>query len=189
MNLEEIKKMNIHERLHAIMSEVGSVPKKGENEFHKYKYAKEADYVDAIRPLLSKYRVSVIPQTEMFSFTPENTTLVNLKIHYILTNIDNPEDHVNATIIGQGQDKGDKAIYKAITGAKKYFIANTFMIATNDDPEADSPEKGVDTPKRASSFRKTATKVETTVSEKKPTSFRKALVAPVSEKKVANDDF
>ena len=37
-------------------------------------------------------------------------------------------------------DKGDKAGYKANTGAIKYYLANTFMVATGDDPETETPE-------------------------------------------------
>ena len=44
-------------------------------------------------------------------------------------------------ITGEGIDKGDKAGYKAYTGALKYFLANTFMVATGDDPEKDSPSE------------------------------------------------
>ena len=43
-------------------------------------------------------------------------------------------------ITGEGIDKGDKAGYKAYTGALKYFLANTFMVATGDDPEKESPD-------------------------------------------------
>ena len=37
-------------------------------------------------------------------------------------------------------DKGDKALYKAKTGALKYFLADNFMVATGDDPETESPD-------------------------------------------------
>ena len=47
------------------------------------------------------------------------------------------------TITGEGMDKGDKAGYKAYTGALKYYLANTFMVATGDDPEKDSPEEKI----------------------------------------------
>ena len=48
-------------------------------------------------------------------------------------------------ITSEGIDKGDKAGYKAYTGALKYYLANTFMVATGDDAEKESPEaKGVE---------------------------------------------
>jgi len=44
---------------------------------------------------------------------------------------------------GCGEDAGDKAVYKAITGAMKYFVSKNFLISTGDDPEKDSEtEKG-----------------------------------------------
>lgn len=36
---------------------------------------------------------------------------------------------------GFGEDSGDKAIYKAITGAIKYFGSENFLVSTGDDPE------------------------------------------------------
>ena len=42
-------------------------------------------------------------------------------------------------ITGEGIDKGDKAGYKAYTGALKYYLADTFMVATGDDAEKESP--------------------------------------------------
>ena len=44
-------------------------------------------------------------------------------------------------ITGEGMDKGDKGGYKAYTGALKYYLANTFMVATGDDPETESPSE------------------------------------------------
>lgn len=37
--------------------------------------------------------------------------------------------------LGQGIDRGDKAIYKAMTGFKKYGYRHLVMMATGDDPE------------------------------------------------------
>lgn len=48
--------------------------------------------------------------------------------------------------IAEGWDSGDKAIYKAHTGALKYFLANTFMVASGDEVENDEPPR---TPKFA----------------------------------------
>ena len=36
---------------------------------------------------------------------------------------------------GQGLDSGDKAPYKAMTGALKYALLQSFLLATGDDPE------------------------------------------------------
>ena len=52
-----------------------------------------------------------------------------------------------STVVGEGFDKGDKAGYKAMTGALKYYLACTFLVATGDDPEKDSPEVKMNTKK------------------------------------------
>ena len=39
--------------------------------------------------------------------------------------------------MGQGTDKGDKAVMKANTAALKYALAGIFLISWGDDPEAD----------------------------------------------------
>jgi hypothetical protein len=45
--------------------------------------------------------------------------------------------------MGYAEDTGgDKAIYKAMTGATKYFYMKVFGVATGDDPENEKAEKG-----------------------------------------------
>jgi hypothetical protein len=48
---------------------------------------------------------------------------------------------VEASAWGEGQDRGDKAVYKAITGARKYGVASALGLATTDDPEDDGGEE------------------------------------------------
>jgi hypothetical protein len=40
--------------------------------------------------------------------------------------------------VGHGIDNADKGIFKAITGAMKYWLMNQFLIPTGDDPERDN---------------------------------------------------
>ena len=129
------------------MEEIGSVSKDGTNEYHKYSYAKEVDYVKALKPLLVKYGLTMTLFDQTLLAITEVTTgddkktgkyLTTLKSLYKLVNKDDPTDYTQVCVIGQGIDNGDKGGYKAITGGKKYAIANTFLIATEDDPEMDN---------------------------------------------------
>jgi len=148
MSQEEIKDMNLFQRLHAIMSEVGMVSKDGDNSFHKYKYASEAAYLKAIRPLLIKYRVQVVPSVGGPVVTPaDNSELVHVVMRFTFVNIDNPDDQLTTSIPASGGDKGDKAIYKALTGAKKYLFSLTFMTETGDDAEANANDYEQQKPK------------------------------------------
>ena len=68
----------------------------------------------------------------------------------------------DTVITGEGIDKGDKAGYKAYTGALKYYLANTFMVATGDDPEEESPSNRMNTvtSERKASDRQIVSRIE-----------------------------
>ncbi|MGA7871170.1 MAG: hypothetical protein WCA22_09755, partial [Candidatus Binatus sp.] len=58
---------------------------------------------------------------------------------YTFADVDSGEQIV-AKVAGQGLDPGDKAPYKAMTGALKYALLQSFLLATGDDPEDERPE-------------------------------------------------
>lgn len=170
---------NVYQRIHAVMNEMSTIAKNGRNDFHKYDYATEADYVHALRPLLQKHGLVIIPHLMSAPMIQDGIT--HLAMKFTIVNVDKPEERVESIIPAQGQDKGDKGVYKALTGAKKYFAALTFMVATGDDPEKDdsrSPSKsavvsgGVGTSNGSLSAESTATAAP------KRSSFRKSLSVP-----------
>lgn len=134
-------KPNLYQRIHSVAKEIGVVEKNGVNSFHRYEYATERDFVDAVRPLLDKHGLVLVPEVigepMMTPIGDKGELLTQLLIKFTLVNIDNPNEKEIAIIPGHGQDKGDKGVYKALTGAKKYFLSLTFLIATGDDPEND----------------------------------------------------
>ena len=66
------------------------------------------------------------------------------KVEYTL--MDTATEFGETTVItAEGMDKGDKAGFKAYTGSLKYYLANTFLVATGDDPEVESPEANMNT--------------------------------------------
>jgi len=139
--MEEVK-LTLAQKLLAIQKEIGTIAKAGRNEFQSYDYATEYDFVVALRPLLNKFGVLVLPEILDVKVADAGkdgkSKLTTLIMNYKFINADDATDYFVARVAGQGQDNGDKGIYKAITGAKKYFISNSFMIATGDDPEKDS---------------------------------------------------
>jgi len=137
------KATGLAKKLLAIQTEISHVSKNGKNTFQNYAYATERDFVVTLKPLLEKHGVIVVPAvaaaptiTESVDKKGQVKFLTTILMQFKLINVDDPTDYYVAMIPGQGQDAGDKGVYKAITGAKKYFIANTFMIPTGDDPEA-----------------------------------------------------
>ena len=119
----------------------GILKKGGENTFDKYKYFSEAQYKELFTDLFSSHGLE-LNFKELDYTTFEGTekqangrmTKIAFELHDIETGF-----FETTVITGEGIDKGDKAGYKAYTGALKYFLADKFMVATGDDPEKESP--------------------------------------------------
>ena len=131
-----------------LLVEMGVLGKKGENEYDHYKYFTEAQYKEVANKVLSQAGLEIKTNlVEMNNYSVQNSKTPvgrTAKMQYLI--IDSETGFYEDTIIeGEGLDRGDKAGYKAYTGAFKYFIANTFFIPTGDDPESESPEEKEDT--------------------------------------------
>ena len=144
-SLGEPKKMSakIATALHNVMSKVTYVQKGSENKFHGYKYVSEADLLEKLRPALIEEGLILIPSVEMVRPMDEHgNTVVDMR--YEIVHKDGDIWPHLIRIAGCGNDRakngtvGDKGIYKAITGANKYFLFKLFQIETGDDPERDT---------------------------------------------------
>jgi len=124
---------NLAQKILDVTAEIKPVEKDGVNSFHKYNYVSDAQVISAVRGALVKHKLSVIPSQVSCK---QKDGLTRLEVNYNLIDTDSGESMV-VTSYGQGMDKGDKGVYKAATGAEKYFFMKTFLIPTQDDPEAD----------------------------------------------------
>ena len=124
------------------LKEKGVLKKAGKNDYDNYKYFSEAQYKELFTELFSKHglelKFSEISY-ETFEGTGKNANGRLAKLEFDLIDIESGFSETT-TITGEGMDKGDKAGYKAYTGALKYYLADTFMVATGDDAEKDSVE-------------------------------------------------
>lgn len=124
------------------LKEKGVLKKAGKNDYDNYKYFSEAQYKELFTELFSKHglelKFSEISY-ETFEGTGKNANGRLAKLEFDLIDIESGFSETT-TITGEGMDKGDKAGYKAYTGALKYYLADTFMVATGDDAEKESPE-------------------------------------------------
>lgn len=121
------------------------MPKEGYNDFNKYNYLMEAQVTTKIKELFDIHGVvfhyqSEVTETKEYQGNNGGTQfLVTVKIPYSFYDVESGEK-LDGVAYGQGADKGDKGIYKAITGAIKYIYMKTFNIPTGDDAEKESPE-------------------------------------------------
>lgn len=126
-----------------VMLAVKRVPKNGRNKFHGYDYATEADLVSVIRPAMAEAGLILLPsQTEASG--PDECGNVRVKVEYTLAHTSGEVWPHPLISYGVGNDRakngndGDKAIYKAATGANKYLLFKLFQVDTGDDPEAET---------------------------------------------------
>lgn len=133
--------------LRKALKDKGVLKREGRNNFDKYSYFSEAQYKALFTELLSSCGLE-LSFTELDYSTYEGSEKQSngrmVKLAFILTDCETGFYEVTE-ITAEGMDKGDKAGYKAYTGALKYFLADTFMVATGDDPETESPEAKMNT--------------------------------------------
>ena len=137
------------EKLAEVMGAVGWIEKSGYNDFHRYKYAQEADLVNAIRGELSKRSIMVFPDVQEVKRSEHvvetskgirKTWLTEIAVVWTFVDGESDQKH-SITVHGVGEDNMDKGFYKAFTGSEKYMLMKTFLIPTGDDPEKDSQEE------------------------------------------------
>ena len=136
--------MNIFESIAAVMGEIGAVGKNSKNVTQGFMFRGIDAVMNAINPALTKYKVFIVPevleQTREERTNSKGTLLIYsiCKVKYTFYAEDG--SHVEAVVIGEGMDTGDKATNKAMSIAFKYACFQVFCIPTEEmkDPDAES---------------------------------------------------
>lgn len=128
-----------------IMAEVGSVEKKGRNEFHRYDYATAADVAHALQKRMAEKGLIIIPHQRKMEMLFDGAALA-IEFEFMVEHVsgDRLEDRPVFTGMAAAKNtKGgfdDKAANKCLTAASKYFALNLFRIPTGDYHDADADE-------------------------------------------------
>lgn len=130
-------------KLAEVMAAVREVPKSGNNTFHQYRYSTEADIVRDVRVELGKRAVIARPTLKSVSWRDGPATtkggkqyIATVMVGFTWVDGESGEEWPEQEFPGEGMDGADKALYKAITGAEKYFIKTQFLMPVGDeDPE------------------------------------------------------
>lgn len=146
---EHFDSVGVGPKLLVAQKAIEEVVKTGTNTEHGYHYATAADVVKAGAKALNDAGLTVTTSFDNHAVNEIKSAKGNSGLFATVTctlTITDPEtgDCVRAWTIGTGTDyPGDKAIYKAMTGATKYAFAAALNIAFADDPEApDMPGRG-----------------------------------------------
>jgi hypothetical protein len=129
-------------RIHEAALDVESVEKRGQNQAQGYQYAMAEDIAAAATKALLKQ--GVVADFEVVHCRQEPITtakgtagmMATVTANLHVTDTESGEAIVRQAM-GSGSDyPGDKAIYKAMTGARKYAFIHLLGIPIGDDPDA-----------------------------------------------------
>ena len=137
----------IYSAICGVMEDIGVVGKNDTNKQQGFKYRGIDSVMNALNPAMIKHKIFSVPevleQTREERTTAKGATLIYsvCKMRYRFYATDGSS--VDAVVVGEGMDSGDKATNKAMSVAFKYACFQTFCIPTEDlmdDPDADSHE-------------------------------------------------
>lgn len=125
-----------------VQAEMKAAGKSGENTYDHYKYAKLEDYLAVARPILAANGLAVLTSVKEVNRLPDRQTSKGgieraVEVLLIARLVHESGEWIEVEGVGEGQDRADKAPYKALTGGKKYLLAGLLAIPTTDEPEAD----------------------------------------------------
>lgn len=140
---KDIQPSGLHRKIAEIVAAVDHVEKDGYNRNHSYAFTSEAAFLRAVRGELASRSITVYPAVIAESVridprpAPDKGFITTCVVNYTFTDADTGESFT-ASVPSQGFDMLDKGLFKAMTGAIKYVLRQTFLLPTGDDPE-DSP--------------------------------------------------
>lgn len=136
----------IYKAINNVMSEIGSIGKNQKNQQQGFLFRGIDAVMNTINPALIKNKVFVVPEVlEQLREERQTKTGTNLiysvcKMKYTFYAEDG--SFVEAIVIGEGMDSGDKATNKAMSIAFKYACFQVFCIPTEEitDPDKECHE-------------------------------------------------
>lgn len=156
MNGEKIPM--IYSAICGVMEDVGAVGKGDYNKTQGFRYRGIDAVMNALNPAMIKHKIfctpEVLEQSREERTTTKGSSLIYsvCRMRYRFFTTDG--SFVDAVVVGEGMDSGDKATNKAMAVAFKYACFQTFCIPTEnlmDDPDRETPEESI---KRKSSEEK-----------------------------------
>lgn len=170
----------IFKKIIEVMADINAIGKDRRNQQQGFQFRGIDDVMNELHGSLAKCGVFVLPTVLAETRTTGKTKnggdmfYTRLKINFGFYAEDG--SHVDAVVIGEAMDTGDKASNKALSIGLKYAMLQVFCIPTEDekDPDAVSPQPAAGTMQQQPQQKKPAAKFdfepkggETTPAEKK----------------------
>ena len=126
--------MSIAKKISEVMEKVQYLQKDGTVSYGStnYGYLSEEKLTNSLNKAFREVGLIIYPSNmEVVSNTGN---MAQIRATYKIQDTDS-EEFIEVQTIGEGQDKGDKKMNKAMTAAFKYAQRQAFMIPTGDDPD------------------------------------------------------
>ena len=185
LTLNAQEKSTIGRKLVRVQSGMGAIEKRGRNAHYGYNYYKLEDILAALNPLLNAEGLTISHSITGKDFSIGNG-IVFIETQHTILDADSGET-ITVHFCGTGKDEkkktaqkagvpsepegiGDKAIYKAMTTAIRYFYMETFRISeeTEDNDFAAEPQSQTEAPKAPSQAPKASTHTQVPPKPQKP---------------------
>ena len=133
---------NIYQAMAEVMKDIDAVGKNQKNQQQGFKFRGIDDVYNAVHPILAKHGVFTVP-TVLNERTEERQTRNGGNLIYRIltmkyTFFASDGSSVEAVVIGEGMDSGDKGANKGMAIAHKYALLQTLCIPTEDMIDPDS---------------------------------------------------
>lgn len=120
-----------------VMTKIGPIIKDKTNEEKGFEYASLASIILKAREAMIEEKIIMLPYKVEQIVQKGNDITISMIYRFFDTDVgdDGKNEYIDVNIAGEGCDKEGWAIYKALSGAYKYAITQTFAIPTLDDAE------------------------------------------------------
>lgn len=131
----------IYAAMAAAMADVGAIGKDSKNQQQGFNFRGIDEVYNAVHGILAKNKIFTVPTVlkdeteERQTKSGSNLIYRKLTMQYRFYTVDG--SFVDAIVLGEGMDSGDKASNKAMSIAHKYTFLQTFSIPTKEEKDPD----------------------------------------------------
>jgi hypothetical protein len=149
---QEVKKLNLYEKIQAVSLDVNNISKSmtvGSGNY-SYKAVGDLQVTLAVKKSEAEFKIISIPikqevvKSEIIRGEKDGKiTLMfidDIKMTVRFYDLEDTTQFLDIESFGRGVDNGDKGFGKASTYARKYALLNAYKIATGEDPDATHSE-------------------------------------------------
>lgn len=148
---------SVHVRWNAVLAALPAIGKTSENKQQGFKYRSIDTVLDHVNPLFARFGIAVIPRLQSVFYDERQVRsgstmyVAKITVNWDIWGVCG--DSFMAQTVGEGTDMGDKATSKAQTMAFKYLLWPALAIASNEDPDGETPQETTRAAQREQSYR------------------------------------